>query len=216
MMPLPPIVLDKVIDVSHNNGKIDWVAVAAAGIVLAFIKATEGKTFVDPMFAANYAQAEKAGVLVVPYHFLDPHDTDAQAQRFAKIAALAPGVPAMIDWETTETTPDAEAFTKTIGGIIIRDPVEYYGFSKLAAADPVISGLPLMLPAYPKGTSGAGGTYASLVSRPPRLPPGRSSYEFHQYTPVGRCPGIVGNVDRSVWVGTEAQLRAWHATGVLP
>jgi hypothetical protein len=25
-----------------------------------------------------------------------------------------------------------------------------------------------------------------------------------------------GNVDRSIWVGTEAQLRAWHATGILP
>lgn len=216
-MDLPKTVFDGVIDVSHNNGAIDWKAVAGGGIALAFIKATEGLRFLDPLFPANLAGARAAGLMVVPYHFLDPGDTAKQAQRFASVAGLKPGDPAMIDWETAETTPDCEVFTQTIAGIIKRDPVEYYGFAKLAKADPVISGLPLMLPEYPKGTTAH--PYAEVVTTTPRLPPGRPAarpYDFHQYTPGGRVAGIAGPVDRSVWVGTAAGLAAWHKTGVLP
>ena len=68
---LPPVVADVVIDVSHHNGAIDWPAVAAAGIALAFIKATQGALFVDPAFDRNRSAAVKAVVLAVPYHFID-------------------------------------------------------------------------------------------------------------------------------------------------
>src|SRR5438270_225530 len=105
---LPPVVADVVIDVSHHNGAIDWPALAAAGIALAFIKATQGAS---------------------------------------------------------------------------------------------------------------SGAYAKLVPAPPPAPPGRPAarpYDFHQYTPAGRVAGIATPVDRSVWVGSLAGLRAWYATGALP
>ena len=73
---LPAIVFDGVIDVSHHNGAIDWPAVASAGIALAFIKATQGVAFVDPAFERNRSGAIKAGVLAVPYHFIDTADAD--------------------------------------------------------------------------------------------------------------------------------------------
>ncbi len=63
---LPAVVFDGVIDVSHHNGAIDWPAVAAAGIALAFIKATQGAGFVDPTFERNRSAAANAGVLTVP------------------------------------------------------------------------------------------------------------------------------------------------------
>src|SRR5436309_12024700 len=46
--------LVKGIDVSHNNGAVDWKNVAAAGVSFAFAKATEGKGFKDPQFNLNY------------------------------------------------------------------------------------------------------------------------------------------------------------------
>ena len=45
------------IDVSHHQGSIDWTQVASAKIAFAFIKATEGRDFVDPLFAVNWREA---------------------------------------------------------------------------------------------------------------------------------------------------------------
>jgi hypothetical protein len=43
------------IDVSHCQGTINWQAVAAAGTVFAYAKATEGLGSPDTYFAANWA-----------------------------------------------------------------------------------------------------------------------------------------------------------------
>jgi GH25 family lysozyme M1 (1,4-beta-N-acetylmuramidase) len=219
---LPNVVCDGVIDVSHHNGAIDWPAVAAAGIVLTFVKATQGTGYVDPAFERNRAGAAKAGVLVVPYHFLDAADPDDQADHFLDVTALADGQPAMIDWESAATADDIVAFGRALVECAGRDPVAYYGFAQLAQPLPDLSRWPLMLPEYPRGS--AVGDYASLVARAPRLPPGRPAawegaprpYDFHQYTPSGRIAGIATPIDRSIWVGSAADLQAWYATGTLP
>ena len=219
---LPAIVFDGVIDVSHHNGAIDWPAVADAGIALAFIKATQGAGFVDPAFERNRRAAISAGVLVVPYHFLDTSAPDRQAAHFLAATDLAAAQPAMLDWETAATVAAMVTIGRAVAGRTARDPVGYYGFAQLQEASPDLSRWPLMLPEYPRGMSS--GSYASLVQQPPRLPPGRPAawnggsrpYDFHQYAPTGRVAGIATPVDRSVWVGTLADLRAWFATGALP
>ena len=208
---------DGVIDVSHHNGAIDWPAVAGAGIALAFIKATQGVGFVDPAFGHNRSAAANAGVLVVPYHFLDTSDPDRQAAHFLAAADLAAGQPTMLDWETAATVAAVVAIGQAVADRTARDPAGYYGFAQLREASPDLSRWPLMLPEYPAGTRP--GNYAGLVQHPPRLPPGRlmtRPYDFHQYTPAGRVAGILTSVDRSVWVGTHADLQAWFATGALP
>lgn len=219
--PLPAAALDAVIDVSHHNGAIDWPSVAAAGILLAFVKATQGEHFVDPAFAGNRAAAAAAGILVVPYHFLDGADPDRQAAHFLAASGLAAGDAAMIDWESASPTAALVAFGQAVAGQTGRDPVAYYGFAQLPEADPVLSRWPLMLPAYPRGDRS--GDYRNLVARAPRLPPGRAPsweagrpYDFHQYTPAGCIAGIGTAVDRSIWVGTAGDLAAWFATGALP
>jgi lysozyme len=218
---LPDQALDAVIDVSHHNGAIDWPEVAAAGIALAFIKATQGERFVDPAFARNRRAAAAAGILAVPYHFLDGAAPLRQAAHFLAATGLAAGDAAMIDWESAAPAAALVAFGTAIGERSGRDPLCYYGRAQLPAADPVLARWPLMLPAYPKGA--AAGDYRSLVARPPRLPPGRAAswqagrpYDFHQYTPAGRIAGIAGPVDRSIWVGSAGALAVWFATGALP
>ena len=219
---LPEVVFDGVIDVSHRNGAIDWPAVAGAGIALAFLKATQGIRFVDPTFDRNRTGAVKAGVLVVPYHFIDAADPERQAEHFITVAGLSEGEPAMIDWETAAPIAAATILGGRAAEHTRRAPVAYYGYAQLPLADPTLSEWPLMLPAYPRGNRY--GDYRGLVTRGPRLPPGRAAdwtdgqrpYDFHQYTPAGRIAGIHGPVDRSIWVGTRPELMAWHATGALP
>ena len=68
------------IDVSHHNGTIDWKTVATKdGMEFVFIKATEGATITDGMFAKNLSGAKAAGLAVGAYHFLTT-STDAESQ----------------------------------------------------------------------------------------------------------------------------------------
>lgn len=211
MTDLPGIYCDAVIDVSHWNGAIDWPAVAAAGIVLAFIKTTQGSGSVDPIFERNRDAATKAGILVVPYHFLDASDPAAQAKHFLATVGAERGMSLMLDWEQAGVPASAlVAVGNACQAATGVAPICYYGYSMLAASDATLSVWPLMLPAYPRSDSGK--DYPALVTQAPRLPPGRSAtrpYDFHQYTAKGRIPGISGDVDRSIWVGLEDELRSF-------
>ena len=52
------------VDVSAHQGKIDWQAIAAQDIYFAFIKATEGSSFIDDQFQDNWENARSAGIIV--------------------------------------------------------------------------------------------------------------------------------------------------------
>jgi lysozyme len=63
------------IDVSHNNGKINWPSVAGMGISFAFAKATEGSDatkpwYTDPTFLTNWQAMKDAGLVRGAYHFV--------------------------------------------------------------------------------------------------------------------------------------------------
>lgn len=65
------------IDVSNNNGSIDWPRVARAGVKGAFLKASEGANFVDGTFRHHRAAANSVGIRVGAYHFARPNGGDA-------------------------------------------------------------------------------------------------------------------------------------------
>ena len=89
------------IDVSHWQAQIDWPAVRAAGKRYAFIKATEGTSFVDDTFERNWEQAKQAGLLVGAYHFFRPlQDAQNQAEHFLNTADFGEGdLPPVLDME---------------------------------------------------------------------------------------------------------------------
>jgi lysozyme len=55
------------IDVSHHNGKINWEQVPEVDFV--YIKATEGATYVDPMYQQNINGARARKFRVGAYHY---------------------------------------------------------------------------------------------------------------------------------------------------
>lgn len=57
------------VDVSSHQGRIDWKAVAADRVDAAYVKASEGATWVDPLFVENWRGARSAGLSVGAYHF---------------------------------------------------------------------------------------------------------------------------------------------------
>ncbi|KAF7351399.1 Lysozyme [Mycena sanguinolenta] len=68
------------IDVSHYQGTVNWASVKAKGISFVYIKATEGTTYRDPNFSANYEGATTAGLIRGAYHFAHPDSSSGAAQ----------------------------------------------------------------------------------------------------------------------------------------
>ena len=97
------------IDVSENQGEIDWEAVAGDGIDFAMIRlgyrgATTGELYVDPLFADNLAGAKDAGVACGVYFFSQATSAKEARQEADFIVKQLNGVqleyPVALDYET--------------------------------------------------------------------------------------------------------------------
>lgn len=73
----------KGIDISNNNGSIDFNKVKNSGVECIYIKATEGTTFQDSYKSAFYGGAKSIGAKVGFYHFLvGTSAPETQAENF--------------------------------------------------------------------------------------------------------------------------------------
>lgn len=130
------------VDISHHQGgHIDWAAAKRAGVQFVYHKATEGDSYVDPMYVRRRKEVKTAGLPFGAYHFARPEvgDANIEATRFIKTADPQPGdlIPAL-DLETTEGLTQAqletwaEAFSKKVKALTGYWPVVYtpYLFSK--------------------------------------------------------------------------------------
>lgn len=59
----------KGIDVSHNNGKVDWAAVKRAGFTFAMVRVGYGKGTLDKQFYNNVNGALSQGLKIGIYHY---------------------------------------------------------------------------------------------------------------------------------------------------
>jgi GH25 family lysozyme M1 (1,4-beta-N-acetylmuramidase) len=93
----------KGIDISNNDGNIDFSKVAGDGVEYVYVKATEGETFQDSTMEGFYNAAKAQGLKVGAYHFLVGTSTpEAQAQNFYnKIKDLTWDLVPMMDVETS-------------------------------------------------------------------------------------------------------------------
>jgi lysozyme len=91
---------DGIIDINHNDN-VDLAKAKAEGVVAVIHKATEGKTFKDPKYAAQRAKADALGLLWGAYHFATNALVSQQLDNFAHVAApLRPHDFVALDYET--------------------------------------------------------------------------------------------------------------------
>jgi lysozyme len=106
------------VDVSNHQGPIDWAKVARDDVSFAYIKATEGRDFVDRSFEANWAGAAAAGIPRGAYHFFTLCAPGAaQAANFLRVVPTAPdALPPAVDLEYAgcERRPSAEEFSREL------------------------------------------------------------------------------------------------------
>ncbi|MFE4666604.1 glycoside hydrolase family 25 protein [Streptomyces sp. NPDC056716] len=72
-----------------------------AGLSFVFVKATEGRTYVNPKLTDQTKHGRDAGLVVGFYHFLWPGNLTAQAEHFVAKAPDQPGDILAVDWENT-------------------------------------------------------------------------------------------------------------------
>ncbi|AQY55126.1 endolysin [Geobacillus phage TP-84] len=182
----------KGIDVSHWQGKIDWAKVKAAGIQVAYLKATEGTTHVDKMLKTNYQNAKKAGIKVGFYHFFrakNEQNAREQARHFVNTVKGMPNdLKHALDIETTEglsneaLTKCAIAFLEEVKKLTGQDPIVYtytsFARSRLTAA---IAKYPVWIAHYGVDKPGDNPIWDRWIG--------------FQYTDKGKVSGIAGNVD---------------------
>lgn len=215
--------IDCAIDVSDAQGAdIDWPAVAADGITTVMIKATEGHSFEAKTFVKNRERALATGLItVIPYDFLRPGYEAESLAFFIKVAGLGSGSQAALDWEgraaDTADPQEAEDIGEGIRAVTGRPPLGYWGIPGSTPRPPTNKMVtwPRWVPRYPRTGPvwSFGKLPQSIQSNPSATWPNAL---FAQYTSTGQVRGIKGPVDRSIWIGTEAELRAWHATGAMP
>ncbi|MFO0743687.1 MAG: GH25 family lysozyme [Candidatus Paceibacterota bacterium] len=76
------------IDVSHNQGKIDWAKLANQKnykVKFAIIRSTMGDDRQDKNFTYNFREAKRFGLLVGTYHYYDPNENSKkQAKNYLR------------------------------------------------------------------------------------------------------------------------------------
>ncbi len=194
------------IDVSHWQNDIDWRKVAGAGKRFAFIKATDGHSFLDPMFLTNRAGAREHGLLVGAYHFArpDPSKGDAveEARWFVSQANPRPGnLLPVLDLETSQgldqqgVTLWARRWVAEVRRLTGVTPMMYtspYGWASRTGDSRALAraGVPLWV--------------AHWGVQEPLLPAGDwdgNGWRVWQYTSDGHVAGIAGRVDLDVTDG---------------
>jgi len=197
----------RVIDVSENNGVINWGDVKRTGIVGAWAKATEGATGRDSMFYRNYIGMKAAGLLRGPYCFARPATSTARSEADAFIdRVMAAGgfdsLDPMLDledagglspWQLAAFILAWEARVKARTGreIIL---YSYTAFIRehLAPVVGKINHLRLFLADYGHSVPDV---------------PGWPQWTLLQYSETGLVPGISGHVDLDEFAGSADELR---------
>ena len=191
------------IDVSHFQGTVSWQQVQQAGILFAFAKATDGLTFTDPDFAANWAGMKEAGLLRGAYHFFEPADDAAQqAEFFLSVVQLESGdLPPVLDVETAASTSEAlwqgvQTWLEQVEAATGVQPILYMspGFADEYAAPSSLAAYPLWIADYE-------------VSQP-TLPTGWTTWLIWQSSESGAMNGVTGAVDLDEVNGPITELLA--------
>jgi len=201
------------LDVFHGDGSVDWEAVAKAGMEFAYVKATEGITVTDSLFAQNWKAMKAAGIMRGAYHFFHPvSSAEDQADHFLKVMAdFLPGdLPPALDLEETSATHDEWPGIQSADriGLVLRwlkrvedttgmKSVIYTrkGWVKdnLPGAE-ALNDHPLWVADF-KSTE------------TPLIPSQWSAWTFWQFSETGTVPGINSKVDLDRFNGVSADLQ---------
>lgn len=188
------------IDISHHQGKIDWVKVVNSSFQpkLVYIKATQGINYTDPLFLKNARAAKAAGLKVGYYHFASLNDKDEvkdaklEAQWFVKNIKLAPqfDFPLVLDVEDNPSKLTKEEVLVWINTFA-------YELAQLGYTDYILYSYTPFLNSNLPSNHKLGSVKLWIAAYNPtyKVPIGWKAPNMWQYSQTGKVSGITGNVD---------------------
>ncbi|MCB0643703.1 MAG: glycoside hydrolase family 25 protein [Phaeodactylibacter sp.] len=188
------------VDVSHYQSHIDWQRVVDQDFHFAFIKATEGETFQDTMFARNWDALQAVALKRGAYHFFRPTiSATHQAENFADLVALETGdLPPVLDVEVMDGVSKIELINGIRTWLYLTEIK--FGIKPIIYTN---------LKFYYKNLAGHFDDYPIWIARysfwKPRLAD-EKEWKFWQYGNRGRIAGINGDVDFNVFNGSLEEL----------
>lgn len=216
---LPSDDLLKGVDVSAHQGRIKWEQLKAQGIAFAFIKATEGSSWVDKRFATNFANAKAQGLYVGAYHFFSFESSGkTQAQNFIANVPNAPyskALPPVVDIEfyALPNMPESTQIYKELDVLLATLEAHY-------KQKPIIYSTPSFYESYLKGRYTRYPLWIRSIFFAPHSMLAKifgahfekDSWQFWQYHPKAVLDGYSGAerfIDLNVFNGDEAKLKAF-------
>jgi len=205
------------VDVSYYDGSIDWSAVYGAGKRFAIIRVSDGTSFIDPQFAANWNGTRAAGVMRAPYQFFragqDPvAQADLLVAQVMQAGGFQPGdLPPVMDLETADNQPiatvvaRAHAWLDRLTQATGRAPIVYTSTRVWT-----LFGNPAGFSQYPLWVANWGVTC-------PSIPMGWTDWRFWQSSATGNVAGISNSsmTDLDRFNGTLTDLLTF-AGGAAP
>lgn len=191
------------IDVSAWQDVVDWPAVAAHGVRVAFIKATEGASGEhsrDTRFATNVVGCAAAGIVAIPYAFFTAAPPEAQAQNFLAALTAAGCVPCavMLDLERSDS-PGTDFGARALTWIAAVEAAlgcrpwvylsPYFALGEHLDRHPELATCPLLL-----------ADWQTIEHPEGRTPPPWEAWAGRQ-TGHGKVPGVRGDCDIDVLRG---------------
>ena len=181
------------IDVSNWQGNINFAEVKADGIQVVYIKASEGASYIDPLFEQNYQGAKENGLLIGVYHYLTATSVEearVQANFFGSVISgknldckLAMDFESFGNLNIDEINQISIAFLEQIQTITGKEPVVYSDtFNATNTFDQQVANYPLWVAQYGVNEPTENGKWDTWVG--------------FQFTDEGVVAGIDGFVDR--------------------
>lgn len=190
----------KGIDVSHWQGDIDWNKVAADGVSFAFLKATEGTSYVDPTFYKNAEGARAAGIKVGAYHFArfgTREEALAEVNHFLNtVKKTTLSYPLVLDLEVDQKKVGKSQLTDA--AVTFLEALESSGYFAM-----IYTGKSFLESALEEPKLNA---YAKWIARY-NNELGRNA-DIWQYSSEGKVNGIRGNVDVNLCYRDDLHIHA--------
>ena len=195
------------VDVSHYQGTINWEKLAGQDLDFAFIKATEGSSYLDECFYDNWREAGKTDLYIGAYHFFSfDSEGKKQAEFFINtVGDLEGKLPPVIDVEfygdKAHNPPKKEEVVMQLNEML-SVLEEHYQIK------PIIYTTYTVYNKYIKGEFQEYPLWIRNVYYPPDVAL-RDTWSFWQYTDTAVLEGYEGSekyIDMNVFQGTKEEM----------